>query len=110
MATHKDTTTQVLQRIEAKLNNTPPCVATTKEYDDHCEFINDAKVILPQFTKAIKDFEVALKEGQKSFTSINTRLTVIETEKKTAIAVIGIVAGVIGGGLSLLVGLLIKYI
>lgn len=105
-----DTATQILKRIEAKFDERPVCLATRKEYEEHCKFIDEAKVILPQFNKAIEEFSRVLAEGTKTFGEHRNRLTVIETEKKTALAIIGVIGGIIGGSLSFLISLAMTVI
>ena len=102
-------TRMILKRIERKLDSgRTTCPVTEKEYEEHCRIIEQAKVVLPQLVSAIADSAEALKEGRKTFEMVNTRLTIIETEKKTAVTVIGVIAGIIGGTISVMLRFIFK--
>ena len=90
------TQTQLLERIYKKLDERPVCIATQKEYEDHCLFIEEWKVLLPQVMATIKSFEKALAKGETQFREHNDKFLVMETERKTAVWIVGVIGGVIG--------------
>ena len=92
----KETTTQILKRIEKKID-TPTCPADKKTYEKHCRILEDIQVTFPQFKDALKDIKEVLKEGAETFKNHERRITVMETEKKTAIGVVAFIGAVLGG-------------
>lgn len=88
MEQHTETTTQVLQRIEKRLEaNT--CVADAETYQKHCMVLQSLQESIPRFEHTLDKIDARLDATEKD-------ITIMKTEKKTVIAIAGIIGALAG--------------
>ena len=88
----KDTTTQVLQRIEATLASRGGCIADTETYQKHCLVLQSLQESIPRLEKTLERIDARLDGTEKA-------ITVIQTEKRTGWGIAAFL-GALGGWLA----------
>ncbi len=101
----KETTTQVLQRLEKKWDERA-CCASSKEYENHCEAIDNFIVVVPQLVKDMKEAEKQRTVSNDVILKLHTRLTIVETQRETEKKMVIGISGVVG----IISGFLAKYL
>ena len=104
----KVTQTQLLHEIRDAVNSRTSIVPPEVQRE-HCEILSQLKIILPDIKAELEQTKKVRKECADRFESQNSRLTVMETEKKTALKLIG-GGSVFGGLIGYLFQLLFKHI
>ena len=64
------------------------CPATRETYERHCRILDDLQDTLPVLKQTVEDLRNEIRAGNQSFKEHSQRLTIIETEKKTAIGIL----------------------
>ncbi len=72
------------------------CPADKETYEKHCTFIDESIASQGERDKIIQDTASVLADVVNKLSLLSDRILILETEKKTAIAVVAFVGGAVG--------------
>ena len=89
--TNKNTITQVLQRIEQKLEQQTPCPlgSTPETYMQHCLILQSLQETIPVFRETLERLDKKYDEHERD-------ITIMKTEKRTVIGIAAFLGALAG--------------